>query len=211
MEKLASVQVKSDELNLYSSVRNIGQKEKRKFDNLEDGTLIESNNQTDSGESKKYSVNSISGSNKKRRNGSDGKEDDEESDSDSIDTDDMSTDSEVDEESIKKALEQSKLNEQAAISKTDTKKEVPAARIDSDEENEQLKNPNKTSNRAIKYVHVDRREEIKESRSKLPIITEEQVIMEKISENDIVIISGETGSGKTTQLPQFLYEAGYAE
>lgn len=35
--------------------------------------------------------------------------------------------------------------------------------------------------------------------------------MEKISENDIVIISGETGSGKTTQCPQFLYEAGYAE
>jgi ATP-dependent RNA helicase DHX37/DHR1 len=51
---------------------------------------------------------------------------------------------------------------------------------------------------------------IKESRSKLPIITEEQVIMEKIAENDIVIICGETGSGKTTQVPQFLYEAGYA-
>jgi ATP-dependent RNA helicase DHX37/DHR1 len=41
-----------------------------------------------------------------------------------------------------------------------------------------------------------------ESRAKLPIITEEQLIMEKISENDIVIISGETGSGKTTQCPQ---------
>jgi ATP-dependent RNA helicase DHX37/DHR1 len=48
-------------------------------------------------------------------------------------------------------------------------------------------------------------------RSKLPIITEEQVIMEKIYDNDIVIICGETGSGKTTQVPQFLYEAGYAE
>jgi HrpA-like RNA helicase len=35
--------------------------------------------------------------------------------------------------------------------------------------------------------------------------------MEKIAENDIVIICGETGSGKTTQVPQFLYEAGYAE
>lgn len=33
--------------------------------------------------------------------------------------------------------------------------------------------------------------------------------MEKIRYNDICIISGETGSGKTTQLPQFLYEAGY--
>jgi ATP-dependent RNA helicase DHX37/DHR1 len=35
--------------------------------------------------------------------------------------------------------------------------------------------------------------------------------MESINENEIVIISGETGSGKTTQVPQFLYEAGYAE
>jgi len=40
---------------------------------------------------------------------------------------------------------------------------------------------------------------------------EEQIIMEAISENPIVIIHGETGSGKTTQVPQFLYEAGYAQ
>ena len=33
--------------------------------------------------------------------------------------------------------------------------------------------------------------------------------MECIAENDVVILCGETGSGKTTQLPQFLYEAGY--
>ena len=34
--------------------------------------------------------------------------------------------------------------------------------------------------------------------------------MEAIEENDVVLIVGETGSGKTTQLPQFLYEAGYS-
>ncbi len=34
--------------------------------------------------------------------------------------------------------------------------------------------------------------------------------MEAILESDVVIICGETGSGKTTQVPQFLYEAGYA-
>jgi HrpA-like RNA helicase len=34
-------------------------------------------------------------------------------------------------------------------------------------------------------------------------------VMETISDNDVVILCGETGSGKTTQVPQFLYEAGY--
>lgn len=60
------------------------------------------------------------------------------------------------------------------------------------------------------YVPVNRRPEIIESRIKLPIISEEQGIMEAIRYNDVTIICGETGSGKTTQLPQFLYEAGYA-
>lgn len=35
--------------------------------------------------------------------------------------------------------------------------------------------------------------------------------MEAISEHMIVLLCGETGSGKTTQVPQFLYEAGYAQ
>jgi ATP-dependent RNA helicase DHX37/DHR1 len=35
--------------------------------------------------------------------------------------------------------------------------------------------------------------------------------MELINDNDVTIVSGETGSGKTTQVPQFLYEAGYAQ
>jgi ATP-dependent RNA helicase DHX37/DHR1 len=61
------------------------------------------------------------------------------------------------------------------------------------------------------YVHVERDPEIQIARLKLPIIVEEQVIMETISENLITILAGETGSGKTTQVPQFLYEAGYAE
>lgn len=61
------------------------------------------------------------------------------------------------------------------------------------------------------YVPVTRKPEIIESRMKLPIISEEQAIMEAIRYNDVTIICGETGSGKTTQLPQFLYEAGYAQ
>lgn len=59
------------------------------------------------------------------------------------------------------------------------------------------------------FVPVSRNEKIQESRLKLPILGEEQTIMEAIRENSIVLLAGETGSGKTTQVPQFLYEAGY--
>uniref|UniRef100_A0A8C5PBB8 Activating signal cointegrator 1 complex subunit 3 n=1 Tax=Leptobrachium leishanense TaxID=445787 RepID=A0A8C5PBB8_9ANUR len=59
------------------------------------------------------------------------------------------------------------------------------------------------------FIPVDRTAEIQEARLKLPILGEEQVIMEAIKENPVVVLCGETGSGKTTQVPQFLYEAGY--
>uniref|UniRef100_A0A8C0FRJ5 Activating signal cointegrator 1 complex subunit 3 n=1 Tax=Bubo bubo TaxID=30461 RepID=A0A8C0FRJ5_BUBBB len=69
---------------------------------------------------------------------------------------------------------------------------------------------NKPPRKPAVFIPVDRSPEIQEARLKLPILAEEQIIMEAVSENPIVIICGETGSGKTTQVPQFLYEAGYA-
>ncbi|KAF2183939.1 P-loop containing nucleoside triphosphate hydrolase protein [Zopfia rhizophila CBS 207.26] len=58
-------------------------------------------------------------------------------------------------------------------------------------------------------VAVERSSEIQASRLQLPIVAEEQKIMEAIHNNDVVVVWGATGSGKTTQVPQFLYEAGY--
>ncbi|KAG1790271.1 P-loop containing nucleoside triphosphate hydrolase protein [Suillus plorans] len=69
----------------------------------------------------------------------------------------------------------------------------------------------KSSSRSIKSVSVIRPLDIQESRMQLPIIAEEQPIMETIMLNPVVIICGETGSGKTTQVPQFLYEAGFGD
>lgn len=60
------------------------------------------------------------------------------------------------------------------------------------------------------YVQVKRDPKVQENRLKLPVCGEEQVIMEAIRNNTVVIICGETGSGKTTQVPQFLYEAGWS-
>ncbi|XP_024872377.1 probable ATP-dependent RNA helicase kurz isoform X1 [Temnothorax curvispinosus] len=61
------------------------------------------------------------------------------------------------------------------------------------------------------FIPVNRKPGIQAARLKLPVVAEEQIIVETINENPVVIITGETGSGKTTQVPQFLYEAGYAQ
>ncbi|MCJ1385123.1 putative ATP-dependent RNA helicase DHR1 [Xylographa soralifera] len=63
--------------------------------------------------------------------------------------------------------------------------------------------------RKVFTVDVPRSVEMQEWRLSLPVVVEEQKIMEAIHNNPIVVICGATGSGKTTQIPQFLYEAGY--
>ncbi|RAH41163.1 ATP-dependent RNA helicase ECM16 [Aspergillus brunneoviolaceus CBS 621.78] len=64
-------------------------------------------------------------------------------------------------------------------------------------------------NRKAFSVQVNRSEEIQQARLGLPVVGEEQKIMEAIYNNPSIVIWGATGSGKTTQLPQFLFEAGY--
>lgn len=61
----------------------------------------------------------------------------------------------------------------------------------------------------VKAVPVKRPPSVEEARLLLPVVAEEQPIMEAILLNPVVIICGETGSGKTTQVPQFLYESGF--
>ena len=70
--------------------------------------------------------------------------------------------------------------------------------------------PVKTPAKPRKVVMVERTDEIERVRSSLPIVGMEQEIMEAVSENDVVVLCGETGCGKTTQVPQFLYEGGYS-
>lgn len=46
-------------------------------------------------------------------------------------------------------------------------------------------------------------------RRSLPVYAHREGLLQAIADNQVLIVVGETGSGKTTQLPQFLYEAGY--
>nr|XP_021330013.1 probable ATP-dependent RNA helicase DHX40 isoform X3 [Danio rerio] len=43
---------------------------------------------------------------------------------------------------------------------------------------------------------------------KLPIYQYKDKLVQAVEENTFLIVTGETGSGKTTQLPQYLYKAG---
>jgi ATP-dependent RNA helicase DHX37/DHR1 len=58
-------------------------------------------------------------------------------------------------------------------------------------------------------IIVNRDEKIQNDRINLPIVKYEQEIMDKINNNLVTVVCGETGSGKSTQIPQFLYEFGY--
>lgn len=49
---------------------------------------------------------------------------------------------------------------------------------------------------------------IKEERRNLPIHAARNKLIGQIQQHDSVVIIGETGSGKTTQIPQYLYESG---
>jgi ATP-dependent RNA helicase DHX37/DHR1 len=209
LNKLAKVQIDSTELSLYNSVKDIGKKEKVKHQGLlqqqnkEGGGDEEEEEEIATGTKtkriKSYSVNSITGSNKKLKNTKTERNESNNDDEESIKTDEMSSDDDenVNNSLITKAVELYKQKQIEKQKETDQQSVIPP------------KTP--PSSRQTKYVHVERREDIKVSRSKLPIINEEQIIMETIADNDIVIICGETGSGKTTQVPQFLYEAGYAD
>jgi pre-mRNA-splicing factor ATP-dependent RNA helicase DHX38/PRP16 len=52
---------------------------------------------------------------------------------------------------------------------------------------------------------------LKEQREYLPAFAVREDLLRVIRDNQVVIVVGETGSGKTTQLTQFLYEDGYAK
>ncbi|SCW02205.1 LAFE_0F01288g1_1 [Lachancea fermentati] len=55
------------------------------------------------------------------------------------------------------------------------------------------------------------REEILASRKSLPAYRVRSQLLQVIRDNQVVVVIGETGSGKTTQLGQFLYEDGFCD
>ena len=52
---------------------------------------------------------------------------------------------------------------------------------------------------------------IAETKKSLPVFPFRESFLEAVEQHQVLIVEGETGSGKTTQLPQYLYEAGYCK
>ena len=52
---------------------------------------------------------------------------------------------------------------------------------------------------------------LEETKKSLPVYPFRQSLLEAVEEHQVLIIEGETGSGKTTQIPQYLHEAGYTK
>ena len=76
---------------------------------------------------------------------------------------------------------------------------IPGVNIDGDSEADRL------TDAEIKKLSIE------ESRKQLPVYKFKQDLLDAIAEHQVLVIEGETGSGKTTQIAQYLYEAGYCK
>jgi ATP-dependent RNA helicase DHX37/DHR1 len=69
----------------------------------------------------------------------------------------------------------------------------------------------KPQSAAHKVREIQRPQDVSAMRYDLPVAAMEYEVMDTIRNNDVTIICAETGSGKSTQVPQFLYESGLSQ
>lgn len=72
----------------------------------------------------------------------------------------------------------------------------------------QISGSEKESKSAVKKPKLTTIQEVQKS---LPIYAYKSDLLKAIEKHQVLIVRGETGSGKTTQLPQYLHEAGYTK
>ncbi|KAJ6244429.1 hypothetical protein M0813_02394 [Anaeramoeba flamelloides] len=86
---------------------------------------------------------------------------------------------------------------------------VMSGTLDLDKLAEELKNKKELQRKERENKQLNERLSMKQQRASLPIYRHREGLLEAIGKHQVIIVVGETGSGKTTQIPQYLYEAGY--
>ncbi|CAB1322107.1 unnamed protein product [Coregonus sp. 'balchen'] len=200
LAKLAEVQLPDSELKLLYTTSKLGTGDKQY-------QTKQTPDEVDDGASGPR-ISSLSGANRKRKQIAREEEEEEEEESSGLDS---SSDEEMDDGGIGKGgVEATNVSECKEPASSCQEKEVEEMKKEKKKESGLAQAASKTPSEPAIFISVDRLPEIQEARLRLPVLAEEQVIMEAVRENSFVVLCGETGSGKTTQVPQFLYEAGYA-
>lgn len=88
--------------------------------------------------------------------------------------------------------------------------EVGAKQPDSEDENDYNVSKNERDNRAAMKMQRESNK-LQKDRVSLPVYQYRTSLLEAVRDYQILIIVGETGSGKTTQIPQYLHEVGYTK
>lgn len=189
LERLSKLQVPTSELEQYKSIAHLGTNHSHK-------SLAKLPDKQFTGK-----INTVKGSKRKSKNN----RDEENEEIEAEESEEVSTDEEDEEMKTEENPSEDIIEDDQKPNEDHVRKR---AREDSeDEESEVTKKP-KLLGPKLKFVEVQRKEEIQNGRLELPILSEEGNILEAVNNNDVILICGETGSGKTTQVPQFLYEAG---
>jgi len=68
----------------------------------------------------------------------------------------------------------------------------------------------KAQGKNLSYGHVSTKS-LKDQRESLPIYKLKQELMDAIADNQVLVVIGETGSGKTTQMTQYMAELGFTQ
>ncbi|KAL7885142.1 hypothetical protein AOLI_G00079120 [Acnodon oligacanthus] len=207
LNKLAEVQLPESEMKLLYTTSKLGTGDKL----YQTKKSLDENKEDSSAPVK---ISSLSGTNRKRkrRREDEGENESEVDSSEEEKSGESDSSEEEEDETGEEVSEKAKPSDDVAQQENEKPKAVEV------KEEKKMENE-KESKTAVKkkedcqpavFIPVDRLPEMQEARLKLPVLAEEQVIMEAVRENECVVVCGETGSGKTTQVPQFLYEAGYA-